>query len=262
MSHYVVGDIHGCYDILRKMIRKIRLSDSDTLFMVGDYIDRGDQNVEMMTWLETLPDNIKPVRGNHDNNYIYYIQLLKQINRQKGLNIDPNSNRETLALYVMTQDTLISQDPFSARYFDMYGTIQRILTENHVTLANLDRWAAMFRTFPLFRKVNISGKPCVIVHAGYREDLNNESDKERFFLEAREPAYSTGGIRDGMVIAGHTPTFIEGEFTYSGGKVFRYYKDRINCTLYDIDCGCVFRNQVPSAKLACIRLEDEKIYYV
>ena len=40
MSNYVVGDIHGCYDDLQQMIQKIELSEDDTLFMVGDYIDR------------------------------------------------------------------------------------------------------------------------------------------------------------------------------------------------------------------------------
>ena len=64
MSHYVVGDIHAGFDHLRKMIKKIHLKDSDELIMVGDYIDRGDQNVEMMEWLEDHPENVIPVRGN------------------------------------------------------------------------------------------------------------------------------------------------------------------------------------------------------
>ena len=35
-----------------------------------------------------------------------------------------------------------------------------------------------------------------------------------------------------------------------------------DCVFYDIDCGCAFRDRDPDAKLACIRLEDEKIFYI
>ena len=65
-----------------------------------------------------------------------------------------------------------------------------------------------------------------------------------------------------MIIAGHTPTLIKGEFTYNEGKVFRYYDKEKDCIFYDIDCGCVFRELEPDAKLACLRLEDEKVFYV
>ena len=64
-----------------------------------------------------------------------------------------------------------------------------------------------------------------------------------------------------MIIAGHTPTIIKGAFAYNRGNVFRYYDDAMDCIFYDIDCGCVFQNQISDAKLACIRLEDEKIFY-
>lgn len=71
-----------------------------------------------------------------------------------------------------------------------------------------------------------------------------------------------GGKRHGMVIAGHTPTIIKRELTYNAGNVFRYYDREKDCIFYDIDCGCVFRGREPSVKLACLRLEDEAIFYV
>lgn len=112
-----------------------------------------------------------------------------------------------------------------------------------------------------------------MVHAGYMDNLavdgevfeiisESFSGLEEFYLYAREEAYQLGGIRHGMIIAGHTPTIIEGDLTYNGGKVFRYYDKEKDCVFYDIDCGCVFRSRKPGAQLACIRLEDEKIFYV
>ena len=40
------------------------------------------------------------------------------------------------------------------------------------------------------------------------------------------------------------------------------YDESLDCIFYDIDCGCVMGSVQENAKLACIRLEDEKIYYV
>ena len=114
----------------------------------------------------------------------------------------------------------------------------------------------------LYREVIVNDRRCIIVHAGYKEGIKGEEERQKFFLEERDFAYTEGGIQDGMVIAGHTPTLVEGQFVFIDGKVFRYYDERKNCIFYDIDCGCVFRERDSRGKLACIRLEDEKIFYV
>ena len=263
MSNYVVGDIHACYDDLQKMIQKIKLSEDDTLFMVGDYIDRGDQNVEMLKWLENLPDNILPVRGNHDENFAYYVYLMKMVDQiSDDFVTDPDSNEDTTELYFMTSSRLDKIDRMAASYFDMYGTLIKILSSGDVTLTDLDRWANVIRSFPLYRELTVNDRRTIIVHAGYKEDIEDEEERERFFLEARDPAYTDGGIEHGMVVAGHTPTFAKGEFVYNKGDVFRFHKRFKDCIYYDIDCGCVFRKREPMAKLACLRLEDEEIFYV
>ena len=40
------------------------------------------------------------------------------------------------------------------------------------------------------------------------------------------------------------------------------YDEELDCTFYDIDCGCSYRERHLAAKLACIRLEDEAVFYV
>lgn len=37
---YVISDIHGCYDKYIKMLEKIRFSSEDTLYVLGDVLDR------------------------------------------------------------------------------------------------------------------------------------------------------------------------------------------------------------------------------
>ena len=106
----------------------------------------------------------------------------------------------------------------------------------------------------------------MIVHAGYAENVEEISalfpSLEDFYLYAREESCQLGGKRNGMVIAGHTPTIVKEVFSYNRGKVFRCYDQEKDCVFYDIDCGCAFRRHILHAKLACIRIEDEKIFYV
>ena len=105
-----------------------------------------------------------------------------------------------------------------------------------------------------------------MVHAGYAEKLehigSSFSSLEQFYLYAREESCQLGGKPHGMIIAGHTPTIIKGGFFYNKGKVFQFYNKDNDCVFYNIDCGSVFRRQSLEAKLACIRLEDEKIFYI
>lgn len=39
---YAVSDLHGCYDKYRKMLEQIKFCDTDTLYVLGDVVDRGD----------------------------------------------------------------------------------------------------------------------------------------------------------------------------------------------------------------------------
>ena len=38
---YVMSDIHGCYEKYRQMLDLIRFCEEDTLYILGDVVDRG-----------------------------------------------------------------------------------------------------------------------------------------------------------------------------------------------------------------------------
>ncbi len=50
-----------------------------------------------------------------------------------------------------------------------YGTIGSLLTQNHVSLNDLCRWADRIRKMPYYKKLDLGGRTCIIVHAGYPE---------------------------------------------------------------------------------------------
>ena len=43
---YVMSDLHGCYDKYAQMLEKIGFGDGDTLYILGDVIDRGPDGIE------------------------------------------------------------------------------------------------------------------------------------------------------------------------------------------------------------------------
>ncbi len=265
MGTYVIGDIHGCYQEFLAMLEEIKFSNKDCLILAGDYIDRGMHSYEMLKWLEDCPANVHPVRGNHEQEFAAYIDLMLWINRDEELETDFNSNDETAALYSSVK-YLLKNKGATGSYFDLYGTIGDLISHAHVTLKDLCRWAEMIQKMPYYWKSIREGRACIVVHAGYAECLedisSSYSELEQFYLYAREESCRLGGVRHGMVVAGHTPTIVKGTFAYHSGNVFRYYNKQKDCVFYDIDCGCALRSRYPEAKLACIRLEDEKIFYI
>lgn len=261
MATYIIGDIHGCYDELCAMLEKINFSADDTLVCVGDYIDRGMQSYEMLCWFENKSENIITIRGNHEEEFITNVDILLGMDAKEELETDFLSNEDSRALYDTTMYFIRKTAPEVLLFFDTYKTIKKLLFENNCTIDDLKRWAEIIRQMPYYSETNVSGRNYIVVHAGFTE---NGSDKEKkdFYLYAREENLENGGKEHTTIIAGHTPTIVEDEFAFNDGNVFKYNDEQHDCTFYDIDCGCVFRREYDNARLACIRLEDEQVFYL
>ena len=65
MATYVISDIHGQYDMFMEMINKIDLKDTDTLYVLGDILDRGPHPVKVLMKLMEMSNAIC-ITGNHE----------------------------------------------------------------------------------------------------------------------------------------------------------------------------------------------------
>lgn len=66
MRRLIIGDIHGRYKALRQVLERAEYNpEEDILYSVGDFCDRGEENLEVLKYLMTLK-NFRPVLGNHD----------------------------------------------------------------------------------------------------------------------------------------------------------------------------------------------------
>jgi len=111
---FVIGDIHGCLNTLRRLLDKIPWDPvSDTLIFVGDYIDRGEDPkgvVDIILSLKRQGAKIECLLGNHEAMLMDYL---------KGKNRDLylfNGGTTTLASYraqKKKEEPLIPKDHLS-----------------------------------------------------------------------------------------------------------------------------------------------------
>jgi bis(5'-nucleosyl)-tetraphosphatase (symmetrical) len=67
MSTYVVGDIQGCLQPLKCLLKNVCFNpDKDVLWSVGDIVNRGPESLESLRFLYRMRDNLIVVLGNHD----------------------------------------------------------------------------------------------------------------------------------------------------------------------------------------------------
>lgn len=67
MATYVIGDVHGCYEDLQKLLVKIDFNPKkDKLWFVGDIINRGPDSLKTLQFIMSLGDCVQMVLGNHE----------------------------------------------------------------------------------------------------------------------------------------------------------------------------------------------------
>ena len=67
MATYAIGDIQGCYDSLRALLKKIKYRQGkDTLWLCGDMVNRGPKSLDVLRFAMDQGDSVVAVLGNHD----------------------------------------------------------------------------------------------------------------------------------------------------------------------------------------------------
>ncbi|AAK80731.1 serine/threonine protein phosphatase 1 [Clostridium acetobutylicum] len=73
MARYVVSDLHGCYNKFTELLRLVRFSDKDELYIIGDIFDRGPEPLKILDYIYENK-NVYLIKGNHEYMYQKYYE--------------------------------------------------------------------------------------------------------------------------------------------------------------------------------------------
>lgn len=223
---YAMSDIHGRFDKYSAMLREINFGENDTLYVLGDIIDRYDDGLKILIDLINRP-NVRIIMGNHE------ALMLDTLNAFDTESIVTPAAIEMMMLWIEN-----GGEPTLTAYLDDEAAWDR----HAVVKAPED--------MPLYAEVEVSGNKFVLAHGGL-ENFSPERPLESYsrseIVWAR-PEPERGYFEDKLLIVGHTPT----ELLFGEHKIFR------KGNFIDIDCGIAFE----SDKLGCLRLDDLREYYV
>lgn len=141
MARYAIGDIQGCFRELTLLLEKISFNPSkDTLYLVGDIINRGPQSLEVLEWIYKYQDSIICVLGNHE---LYLIGRYYGIYDETGkdtLNPILNSKKckklitwiKSLPLVFLDQDYLLVHAGVYPKFH-----LNKVMQLNHIVSRHL-----------------------------------------------------------------------------------------------------------------------------
>lgn len=228
---YVTADIHGYYKAFLHLLEEIQFSPEDTLYVIGDTIDKGPESFQVLEHIITA-DNIELILGNHEE---FMLEALKS--------------------QVYGKRDFIDMDLwFKHGGEETYREYMRMPPQKQ------QRIFRFLSTRPLYK---ILGNT-VLVHGGVIphkkiyscwEELLEEQDRKTLLWTKEEFLTKPFEVNlDGRVIFGHTPTSeiqrVRGE-AQTPGVIWKEGKRM------GIDGGYLF-----GGRLIAICLDNDKIYYI
>ena len=148
---FVVSDIHGCYDEYKKLLERIHFRADDTLYVLGDVIDRGADGFKILLDMAGRA-NIITLMGNHEAMAIAALSYLSNTLQERKTVLD-EENKEGAGIWFCNGGEV--------SFFDFLS-----LDKEQMQIV----WNYM-QKLPLYKEISLGGKQFILVHGG----LNNFS---------------------------------------------------------------------------------------
>lgn len=186
---YTISDIHGRYDRYTALLECINLRDEDTLYVLGDVIDRGPDGCKILLDMMARP-NVLPILGNHEFTATICLPwLLREVTSQ---NITELGETQVAALGEWITN----------------GSNTTLRELNRVSLEDREEILEYLQEMELYAEVEAGGRSFILVHAG----LDNFAP-DKLLADYALPDFIFARSRldmdfypDRYLVYGHTPT--------------------------------------------------------
>ena len=230
---FIMSDIHGQLTLYKAMIEKLNIKESDTVYVLGDVIDRGRDGIKILQSIMRRP-NFELFLGNHE----WF--MLDTVAGDKEF----------------TQDWLRSNNGGLMTYRAWWKLSQKEREEIVDYLQNHTH---------LVKNLDINGHRYVLSHTGMHlsgKDIETKDMPDlmqKFSIVWNEHKYWLGYLPVQQpvdppvtLISGHICT------RRITGKDEIYIESHHNgYTWIDIDCGCAYGDE--NSRLACLCIDDDGV---
>lgn len=243
---YVISDIHGNKENFDSILEKINLQTEDSLYILGDVIDRYPYGIQLLQQIMQMP-NARMLLGNHE-----WMMM-------KALGIGYRGLPEMAG----TDGAYQSHEPVEELFSHWYENDGEVTHEAWKRLPGeeQERLGRFLADLPLSYDVRVDGKHFKLVHAApvefYRPVLSSHYENAVEFAVWNRELFCYRFDIGATVVFGHTATCYMQEQNpleiWNAGDMI------------GIDCGSAFPE--PSGwfpiqgRLACLRLDDMQVFY-
>jgi len=221
----VIGDIHGCLKTLQEMLeKKIRATQEDQLYFVGDYIDRGPDSKGVLDHLIGMKEagyNMVFIRGNHEE------MLIESFSSESFFR--PwiyNGGGKTLDSFGLSEE----------EYLELRGD-KKLPAKYMEFLSHTTYYTELDKAF--------------IVHAGFNFNDKNPFHDLDAMIWSRNFDYDRFKAKGKPVIHGHTPTSLDAV------RKTLFDPER---KLINIDAGCVYTDYPEMGNLIALDIDKWQLF--
>ncbi|OGU17767.1 MAG: serine/threonine protein phosphatase [Geobacteraceae bacterium GWC2_53_11] len=191
---FVIGDIHGCADTLRRLVEeKLQPSPADRIYLLGDLIDRGPDSKGVLDFIFELRKRgltVESIRGNHEEMFLH-----------------------------------AGDDPANFGLWALNGGLATLASFRAESPRDI---LPRYRTFLEFLPLYILLDEFVLVHAGLNFDLPDPFHDTEAMLWTRSPFVDPLRIGGRRLVCGHTTitreqleaSLVSDKITLDNGCVF------------------------------------------
>ena len=234
MPTYAISDLHG-YPVekFKALLDRVGFSDEDTLYVIGDVIDRnGDGGVDLLRWIMAQP-NIEFILGNHEDMLLNCAFLFEEI----------------------TDESIAGLSPDSLKHYDRWmrngggvtlNSLRKLLREEPGAFRDLIQF---LRDAPAYGADTVGERDFLFIHGGWAgfSPEKKITDYNYFDVLWERPKLTDEYFDDIHTVVGHTPT--RSLDPCCSGKILR------TRTWTDIDVGAAYGNEP-----VLFRLDDGKTF--
>ncbi len=229
---YVCSDLHG-YPIekFKKLLESVNFSLNDTLYVLGDVIDRGADGIKLLKWMMLQP-NVELILGNHEAMLLACDFLFEDITDESIYRLT-GTKLKTYSVWMSNGGQPTLNELSAARKSEIKYLLEYL------------------REAPLYEMLTVNDRDFLLVHSGLgsfdkTKKLSNYSPAD--LLWSRPNIYQKY-FDDIITVFGHTPTVYYGE-EYKGKTIKTE-------TWINIDVGAGL-----GLSPLLLRLDDIKEFYV